>query len=280
MGASPALGNQVATLREIQNDPRFVLCGLSCNLEFLLNNDIQPKYCITVDAEESQGVFWEKMDMSKTRDIVLIANTFAYPPMLLKWQGPLFFLALQTADKKMRAKHRRWYGPLNGDGQEFHSLMGQFNVMAAFAFLCLGCRILLFVGNEMSFKDNSARYYVDRDDPRDKEIKGPHGDIYGNMVYTTPGLMALKIALEQYLELLQGAGYFINCTESGIFGVTKRYPGRRIPWIHQMTLKNGIAQARNIMRTGEPLYGFSPNSTILKPTLSQRVKLGNLKLAV
>jgi len=254
MGASPALSKHVDTLREIQKDPDFILCGLSCNLEFLLNNGIQPKYCITVDADPSQGEFWEGIDMDKTKDITLIASTFAYPPMLKKWKGPLYFIALMTSDKYLRRKHRKWYSPLNGIGAEFFSLMGQFNVMAAFIFLCLGSKVILFIGNEMSFKDKEAKYYVDRSDPRDSEPRHPQGDIYGNIVYTTTGLMALKLSLEYFLGLIGKAGWFINCSEAGIFGITKRYPGGQVPWIKQMTFKNGIAQARHIMRTGQPLY--------------------------
>lgn len=252
MGASPALGKQIDTLRIIQEDSDFVLCGLSCNLEFLLNNGIQPKYCITVDGDPSQGEFWDNIDMERTKDITLIASTFAYPPMLKKWKGLLYFLALTSAEKELRKKTEKWYPPVNALGAEFPSLMGQFNVMAAFIFLCLGCNIILFVGNEMSFENEKAKYYVDRTDPRDNQTRRPHGDIYGNIVYTTYGLMALKLSLEYFLGLVKAAGWFFNCSEAGIFGVTKRYPDRKVPWIHQLTLKNGIGQARQIMRTGKP----------------------------
>jgi hypothetical protein len=63
-------------------------------------------------------------------------------------------------------------------------------------------------------------------------------------------LFSLKIALEDYLGKLPG--WYLNCTEAGIFGISARYGNT--PWIFQMTLKNGIAQARNIMRTGQPMY--------------------------
>ncbi len=64
-------------------------------------------------------------------------------------------------------------------------------------------------------------------------------------------LMSLKLGLEDFLGKLSGKGWFLNCTEAGIFGVTKK---GNIPWIHQLTLTNGIAQARSIMETGQPLY--------------------------
>ena len=57
IGASPALANQLDTLREIQHDSDFVLFGISCNLKYLLDNGIKPKYVITVDPHHSQGDF-------------------------------------------------------------------------------------------------------------------------------------------------------------------------------------------------------------------------------
>jgi len=204
-GASPAIGNQVEQLKKIQGDEDFVLCGISSNLDFLLKNDIKPKYCITIDADESTGEYWDDIDMAETKDIVLITNTFSYPPMLKKWQGPIYFLACTTANKIIRQKQKKWYGQLNGIGREFPALMCQFNIMAIFAFLCLGCHILLFVGNELSFKDDKANYYVNRPDPRDSDRKWPHGDIYGNLVYTTSSLFALKLSLEYFLSRIAGA---------------------------------------------------------------------------
>lgn len=254
IGSSPALQKQIETLKTLQSEKDFVLCGISSNLEYLLNNGIKPKYCIVVDADESTGRDWDNVDMAKTKDIVLIANTYAYPPMLKRWKGPLYFLDLQTNDKKFERKKRKWYGSPNGINSGFPSIMAQYNIMTAVAYLILECPIILFVGHELSFSDEDAKYYVDRKDFRDKEKRFPHGDIYGNKVHTTLGLLAVKYTLEGFLELLAKAGWFFNCTEAGIFGITKKFEDLHVPWIQQLTLKNGIAQARQIMRTGQPFY--------------------------
>jgi len=255
IGASPAVEKQIKTLKEIQYDKDFVFCALSSNLDYLLKNGIKPKYTIVVDAHESTGADWKNVDMNKTKDITLISNTFTYPPMLERWKGPLYFLALDSDNKFMSKKHDKWYGPANGFGNGFPSIMAQFNIMSMVAFLIFECIVLLFIGHELSFKDDDARYYVDRKDDRDNETRYPHGDINLNKVHTTTGLLAVKYSLEAFLEPLMGAGWFFNCTEAGIFGMSKKFPyPHQIPWIQQLTLRNGIAQARNIMRTGQPFY--------------------------
>lgn len=273
IGASPALHKQLDTLKEIQEDSDFILCGLSSNLEFLLNNGIKPRYIITVDADISQGEFFDTIDMEKTKDITLIANIFAYPPMLQKWKGPLYFIALSTEDTKFEKKQIKWFGPLNGLGGGFPSLAAQFNIMAAIAILIFECKVLLFVGHELSFKEKDSTYYVDRKDPRDENKRFPHGDIYGNMVETTWDLLMVKYTLEGFLELISKAAWYFNCTEAGIFGITKRFPDLHIPWIHQLTLKTGIAQARHIMRTGQPYFTKDTGRIVVVPDMQSRVSL-------
>ena len=255
IGSSPALEKHVEILKDIQYDNDFVLCGLSSNLEYLLNNGIKPKYVTVVDADKSTGDDWQNVDMGKTKGITLIANTFAYPPMLELWQGPLYFLLLDSARKSMKAKQNKWYGLANGFGDGFPSLMAQFNIVSAMSLLVFECVVVLFVGHELSFKDDKSKYYVDRIDDRDVEERHPHGDIELNKVHTTTGLLAVKYALEMFLERLAGNAWFFNCTEAGIFGISKAvaYP-HRLPWIEQLTLTGGIAQARQIMRTGQPFY--------------------------
>ena len=254
MGASPAIKNQVEQLKMLQFDSNFCLCGLTSNLEFLLTNGIYPKYIVTMDGDKTQGEFFETIDMAKTKNITLIANCYAYPPMLRQWQGPLYFIRLDTSDKYFSKMHDKCFGSPNGCGSPFPSMFASYNIMAALAVLMLESSILLFVGNEMSFKDDDSTYYVDRKDPRDKEQRFPHGDIYGNKVYTTLSLLAVKYALEGFLEIISQVAWYFNCTEAGIFGITKKYPDYQVPWVSQLTLTNGIAQARHIMRTGQPLY--------------------------
>ena len=270
MGASPALANQLDTLREIQHDSDFILFGISCNLKYLLDNGIKPQYVITVDPHHSQGEFFDGVDMELTKDITLIANLFAYPEMLEIWQGPIRWLGLASGDKRLMGKINKWYRPINGIGKEFPSLSGQYNIGIAVSVLVFGAAIVIFVGNELSFKDKEVTYYVDRTDEKDEWVRKPAIDIYGNVVYTNYMLSTLKIASEWFIDKIKHAAWWFNCTEAGIFGVSVRNGNE--PHIWQLTLKTGIAQARAIMRTGQPIVTDTYNPEVVYPQAQIRLE--------
>lgn len=252
LGASPAIKNQVEELRQLRKDPNFVFVGLSSGIDFLLGNDIYPHYMMIADADPDTKRFWIKTDFSKTKDITLIASICTHPYFLEKWQGDIKFLAIYTTIKRLDKKFHKWFHPINGCGNYFAGLFSQYNTGAAVAFSMLETEIIIFVGNELSFKTEKETYYVDREDLKDKWQRKPQIDINGNKVYTNYMLMSLKFVLEDFLGKLSGVGWFFNCTEAGIFGVSSKHGN--LSWIHQLPLKTGIAQARQLMRTGEPFY--------------------------
>jgi hypothetical protein len=249
LGASPAIAKQIDQLRELQHEPDFVFIGITSGLAYLLKNGIRPKYVLIADADPAMVRFWEDMDMEQTKDITLLANVCTHPDMLKMWKGDIKFLAIFTVIKKLDKKIAKLLAPINGCGQFFPALCGQYNTAAAFAAIVLEAGILIFVGNELSFADPDVPYYVDRRDIKDTWIRKPHIDIYGKTVYTNYMFMSLKMALEDFLGKLPM--WFFNATEAGIFGVSVRYGN--LPWIYQLRLPMAVAQARSIMRTGQPL---------------------------
>jgi hypothetical protein len=207
------------------------------------------------------------LDMNTTQGITLIANVLTSPEMLAAWRGNIEFLAIYTAIEEMDRQYTKMYPNVNGCGIMFAALCSQYNTGAAFSFLVMGCHTLIFVGNELSFpSDNTAkdRYYADREDLKDNWLRRPHPDIYGNVAYTTYMFMALKMSLEDFLGKVSGLGTFINATEAGIFGVSHRYGN--LSWVKQMRLPMAVAQARHIMRTGQPIYDIAKIAT---PTIQQ-----------
>lgn len=249
-GASRSINSQFGELGAILHDPDFVFIGLTSGIKVLIGNGIKPRYCMMMDAQVEQERFWEGLDLSQTKDTTLIASVTAPNVLLKKWQGPIKFIAVDFDYSNMRKKFKKWFDPINGCGVFFHALFSQYNTAAAIAYLIFGMRVLIFVGNELSFPEEDSTYYADRKDVKDAWMRGKHPDIYGKVVYTNYMLLSLKLALEDYLGKLPG--WFFNCTEAGIFGVNARYGS--VPWILNMKLVAGINQAKSIMRTGSPVY--------------------------
>jgi hypothetical protein len=250
-GASQAIKKQFDQLKNIMNDPQFVFIGLTSGIKMLIENGIYPKYCMMMDGDIKQERFWKDMDMGATERITLIASLNVPNELLKRWKGPIRFLAVSCEYKDLERKMKKWYYPVNGCNHLFHALMSQYNMAAAISYLVFGTRIIIFVGNELSFPTADTPYYADRKDEKDAWNRGKQIDIYGNVVYTNYMLFSLKVVLEDYLGKLPG--WFFNCTEAGIFGVSKRYP-EGVPWIQQLKLSSGIAQAKSIMKTGKPIY--------------------------
>lgn len=257
LGASPAINKQIDQLKGIQHDPEFVFVGITSGLKNMISHGIKPKYCMIADADPAIKRFWDGLDMSQTKGITLIANICTHPDLLDMWQGDMKFVAIHTDIKKLDRKYRKWFGNLNGCGGLFPALSSQYNTGAAFAVLVFGCKVLIFVGNELSFPSDDTEkdtYYPNRKDVKDSWQRYPHLDIYGNKVFTNFMLMSLKLSIEDFLGKVASVSWFLNATEAGIFGVSKRHGN--LKWIHQLTLDMAIMQARFIMQTGEPLTEY------------------------
>lgn len=274
LGASPAIRNQVEKLRELQSDD-FVFIGITSGLEFMVENGIKPKYVMIADADPKMSRFWSKLDPNDTKDSTLIASVCTHPSMLDKWKGDIKFLCIYTDQEKFNDKLRKWYGNINGTGAFFHAISSQYNTGAALSLLVFEAKVLIFVGQECGFKDREVGYYPDRVDHKDKDFRKAHPDIYGNVYYTNHSLWSLKQTLEDFLGKVHGAAYFFNCTEAGIFGVSKDLGN--LPWIQQFTLDMGVRQARSIMYRGEPIY---QPEFIQRPSLVETLSYGGTNVGL
>ena len=269
IGAAPSVRSKVSDLRFLQSDNNYLLYSVSSGLGFLLDNGIHPDYCMVMDADPTISRFFDRVD-ERAKDVTLIASVCTAPEIVERWPGPVKWIAVYTSIKELNRSLRKWYAPVNGCGIMFPALCSQYNTAVAAAYRVSGCRILIFVGNDLSFPDEKdAKYYADRSDLKDEWVRKPQPDIHGNKVYTTYNFMTLKLACEDYLQrmyveavAMEGrAPYFFNATESGIFGVSARHGnlavttpyGEKLTVIWQVPLPMAIRQANNIMRYGEPI---------------------------
>jgi hypothetical protein len=227
IGASPALQNNYTNLASIQNDPDFILIATSSSLKFLLDHGIKPKFVFLADGAPNVA---PKIDIKdKAKGITLIATTIIHPNCLKVWQGNVRFVKVRIADKYEK-EHTR----LTRIKDEFPGGGTQFNAAVLFAYMTLKSTILIFVGNELSYAD---KYYVDRPDIKDQFFdKYAWVNIHGGVSYTNLNFIQSKIWLENTLGIWKGV--FINATEAGILGTSKRYG--KLDYILQMKLSNSI----------------------------------------
>jgi hypothetical protein len=227
IGASPALNDNWQSLEYVQDDPGFILIATSSSLKFLLSKGIKPKFVFIADGNSDCA---PKIDVQdKAQGITLIATTLVHPKSLKVWKGNVRFVRCTTGDGRDK-EHIR----LTHIKDEFPGGGTQFNAAVLFAYMTLQSTILIFVGNELSWGE---QYYVDRPDVKDKGFeKFSWVNIHGEVSSTNLSFIQSKLWLEQALGNWKGV--FINATEAGILGSSKRYG--RLPYILQMKLSNSI----------------------------------------
>lgn len=231
IGASPALKDNYRNLEAIQHDPDFILIATSSSLKFLLDHGIRPRFVFIADGAPNVA---PKIDIKdKAKGITLIATTIVHPSVLKLWKGNVRFVRVFVHDKYEK-EHIR----ITKIKDEFPGGGTQFNAAVLFAYMTLKSTILLFVGNELSYDD---KYYVDRPDEKDTHFdKYPWVNIHGGVSYTNLNFIQSKIWLENTLGIWRGV--FINATEAGILGTSKRYG--KLDYIVQMKLSNAIDQVK------------------------------------
>jgi hypothetical protein len=265
IGASPAVSTQLDKLRELQKDNDVVLVGISAGIRYLLENGIKPDYTFISDSSDKMMEWFEGIE--DTTGLMLCADITANPKAVQMWLdkgGDVKYHAVYSAIEKLDKKIEKWYQPVNGAGYLLPSLSSQYNTAVAWAFQVLTSQVLIFVGNELSFPSDDCekdKYYPDRTDEKDKQVRRPHPDIHGKKIWTTFILYQMKLVLEDYLGKVSGMGWFFNATEAGIFGVTPKGP---VPWIYQFKLDMALKQAKNILYRGHPI-----TSSIIQPTGQQ-----------
>jgi SAM-dependent methyltransferase len=237
IGASPALKKNVEALRDVAGEFRdkFILIAVNSVVKFLLDNGIKPDFILAVDCDEE--VWTRDLSQIDGKGLFLLLSPFAWPDIAENWKGTLRWLPMGCPDEKVQKQvldvlKAKQTLPGCGNG---------FNQAVLLAIQVFRCRNFIFVGSELSWKEDE-KYYVDgkhsNDEENDDIVKLPTTDIFGQKVLTTTGHWMFKIWLEDIASKWEGV--FINATEGGILGVCPR--DGILPWIHQLRLKPAIAK--------------------------------------
>ena len=221
-GAGPSLALNIGKLK---NRPKTM--GLvSCLHSFHAMEDAEacPDYYVTLDAgpitveEVTEGgtktadEYW-----AITKDRTLVAYIGTHPELLEKWQGKVVFFNAPIPDNVLRdeiEKIEPYYQWISNGG----------NVLGACMYLAkgwLGSPTTIFIGADFSFSNRDKRRFHAWDSKYDASIGNTlrTSDIYGNSVHTWPSYWNFKLWFDYVTMTLPG--FYINASESGIFGAYK-----------------------------------------------------------
>lgn len=205
IGMGESLKNSINDLKNLSD--RYILVCTNSSCEYLLNNGITPHYVILLDGRPGN---WSLDFGEKTRDITAIFGPCAEPETMKSWSGKIMIVPLGVRDKSLNARiRRRWGKPLPAGGNALNSGFSIFSLLT-------NVKIMLFVGNDLSFKNN---YYGDgRKSNNDESAYFYSTDIHGNKVRTLIPLYEYKVWLETVMSQTWPEYHYIDCSD-GILGV-------------------------------------------------------------
>lgn len=233
VGASPALCKNWEALKLIEGKLRqhFLIFAINSSAGFLIDKGIIPDYIISCDADD---LVWDR-DLSKINKykIPLLVSPFIKESIFKGWDGEIYVIPMGCPDEAVQKRLldvMEEKAPIGGAGNAY-------NMAVLIATFIMQSRITVFVGNSLSWNTRAGEsYYCDGRKSLDEEDTALHTDyfdIYGRVVRTTHGHLAMKLWLEDFASKVKGAT-FINATEDGIVGVEKN---GKLPWIKQYYLK-------------------------------------------
>ena len=231
VGASPILNKSWEALKDI--DDRFIIVATNSSAKFLTDRDIIPDYVILLDGRKGD---WS-MDLGeKARNITAIFSACAEPEAMRNWQGKIMIVPYGVAEDKLRLMiEDRWGKGIASGGNALNSAVAIFVLMT-------DVKIMLFAGNELSFKKT---YYADRPSNNDKLAYFPTKNIYREEVKTFIPLYEYKVWLENVMEQLYPEYHFCNCSE-GILGVD--VDGSILPFLCHKPLALAIAEVKDAFK--------------------------------
>ena len=205
IGMAPSLAKSVKHLKKLSN--RYILVATNSSCEYLLKNGVTPHYVILLDGRPGS---WT-MDLGdKAKNVTAIFGPSAEPEAIKAWPGKIMIVPLGVKDTSLNRRIRnRWGKPLPSGGNAINSAFSIFSLLTEI-------KIMLFLGNDLSFKDS---YYGDgRKSNNDDTPYFFSTDIHGDKVKTLIPLYEYKVWLETVMAQTWPEYHYINCSD-GILGI-------------------------------------------------------------
>lgn len=242
VAAGPSLRKNVADLKTV-GKLGVIIC-VDAAFRYLIEQDVVPDYCVTIDADSRMLSMVEGTDTSKT---TLVAQSSASPSLIEYWKGPRYFLRAtggsRELDDKLHAAHRivrakktiasgETLNPIEDISVEFAGLNdalvcgGNVTTYAhSFALSLLRAVRVVFVGCDYSWVSADDFYAggnhrVMSEERMTGEKIFSHVLLGGGECATNFTLFHLKTWHEDLA--VAHLGHCINATEGGILGVNDK----------------------------------------------------------
>lgn len=218
-GAGPSLKLNGHLLKDRPAWMPLVACLHS--FHFLEDVGARPDFYMSLDAGEvtieevteggkrPESEYWER-----TKDRTLCAYIGTSPRLLEKWQGRILFFNSPVPSDDFRKKV--------DEVEVFHQWLSTGgNVLGAsmyFAKAYLGCQMISFVGADFSFSNKGKLAFHAWESKYDQNVGNlvKAIDIYGCPIFTWMSYYNFSLWFNYVSQVLPG--WYINCTEGGIFG--------------------------------------------------------------
>ena len=232
VGASPILKKTWHYLKGLDN--RFIIVAVNSSARYLLNRGIIPHYVVCIDGHPSK--YWDLSLGKRGEKVIGIFSPYVTPEALRQFRGKFYMIPYTHKGRKYKSitdKVRgRWGKGISSGGNAFNAAVSSFAN-------CTDARIMLFVGNELSFK---RKYYVHGKSGNDEIPHYYTKDVKGKRVRTLSALWTYKIWLEANIEAISPPYVCYNCSE-GILGIGP--DGNLLPFLKQMDLGDAIAEVKD-----------------------------------
>ncbi|OPZ91436.1 MAG: hypothetical protein BWY74_01961 [Firmicutes bacterium ADurb.Bin419] len=215
VSAGPSLNKNLHLINKIKDKAVIISAGSSINI--LEKNGVTPHIMVGVDGGEGESRIFNNV---KASDIYFAYSSSIHHEGLKNYKGPKLYFKTNVSE------YTSWFEKeMDLNTKDLRSGASVSNLALDIARL-MGCDPIILVGQDLSYANLQS--YADGavlKDEQDKILKQniekmnkyylKEKDINGNIVYTIPSMISMKIYFEEYVKLYPKVTY-LNGSEGGL----------------------------------------------------------------